>query len=306
MIRTFNEILAAVQDLEKKKVVVASAEDDAVLEAVKGCSEKKLADFILVGDQAKIEQIAKDLEMDLSPFTLIDEPDPKRAAYESVKFVAAGMADVLMKGQINTALLLRAVLDKEFGLRSGRVLSHVAVLEVPSYDQLLMITDGGMNILPTLEQKCDILHNAAEVARALRIEQPKAAALAAVETVQENMLATVEAALLAKMSDRGQLKDVLVDGPLAFDNAISRIAAKHKNIESPVAGQADILLVPNIETGNALTKGLVYFAKAKVAGLVVGAKKPIVVTSRSDTYEAKILSVALGVLMIHDQDFMKK
>lgn len=297
MISSFAGVLAAVKNLPVRKVAVAVAQDEAVLEALQGAKAQGVADAILVGDKGKIEKVAGKLGIDAAGWHIIHEPDDIRAAYKAVQLVSSGQASVLMKGLINTADLLRAVLDKEIGLRTGRVLSHVAVYEIPGFERLLMVTDGGMNIAPGVKQKADIIDNAADLAHALGNKQPKVAVLAAVEVVNPDMPATIDAAVLAKMADRGQIKGAIVDGPLALDNALSEEAAQHKGIKSPVAGLADILLVPDIQAGNILGKSMVYIARGKMAGLIMGATAPIVLTSRADTHEAKILSLALGSIM---------
>lgn len=297
VLRSFDDILTAVKDKAPKRVAVAAAQDEAVLEAVQGARERKIAEFTLVGDIEKIKAIAGKFSVNLDDVQLVHEPDDRKAAYRAVALVSGGQADVLMKGLINTADLLRAVLDKEVGLRTGRVLSHCAVYEVPGFNRILLITDGGMNIAPTLQQKADIIQNSIQLANVLGISPAKVAVLAAVEVVNPDMQATLDAAALAKMADRGQIKGAVIDGPLALDNAINREAAKHKGIKSPVAGMADILVTPDIEAGNMLGKSLVYIANGKIAGLILGAAKPVVVTSRADTYEAKIMSIALGALL---------
>ncbi|HWR08656.1 phosphate butyryltransferase [Sporomusa sp.] len=297
LLRNFDDILDAVKNKSPKRVAVAAAQDDAVLEAVQGAHKQKLADFTLVGDIDKIKATADKLGVTLNDVQMIHEPDDRKAAYRAVALVSSGEADVLMKGLINTADFLRAVLDKEIGLRTGRVLSHIAVYQLPGFDRLIMITDGGMNIAPTLQQKADIIQNSVQLANVLGIKPAKIAILAAVEVVNPDMPATLEAAALAKMAERGQIKGAIVDGPLALDNAISMEAAQHKGINSPVAGMADILVTPDIEAGNMLGKSLVYIANGKIAGLILGAAKPVVVTSRADTYEAKIMSIALGALL---------
>ncbi|HMM22851.1 MAG TPA: phosphate butyryltransferase [Selenomonadales bacterium] len=299
MIKSYQELLAAVRALPPKRVAVAAAQDDAVLEAVQGAKAQGLADFVLVGDKTKIQNLADRMDISLADLTVVHEPDDRKAAFHAVSLVSRGEADVLMKGLIGTADLLRAVLDKEVGLRTGRVLSHAAAFEVASLNRLLIVTDGGMNINPTLQQKADIIQNSVALAKTLGITPAKVAVLAAVELVNPDMPATMEAAALAKMAERGQIKGAIVDGPLALDNAISEEAARHKGINSPVAGLADILLVPDIEAGNMLVKSLVYFGGSKLVGLVLGAAKPVVVTSRADSHEAKILSIALGVLSGH-------
>ncbi len=297
MLRNFADVLQAVKELPPRKVAVAVAQDDAVLEAIQGAREQGIADFILVGDKEKILALASTANINLEGLEIVHQPDDRQAAYDAVALVSGGRADVLMKGLINTSDLLKAVLDKEVGLRTGRVLSHAAVFEIPGFDRLINITDGGMNIAPTLQQKADIIQNSVALAKAMGISPAKVAVLAAVEVINPDMPATLDAAALAKMADRGQIKGAIVDGPLALDNAVSLEAAKHKGIISSVAGQADILLVPTIEVGNALGKSTMYFAKGKMAGLILGAAKPVVVTSRADSYEGKILSIALGALL---------
>lgn len=294
---SFEDILNAVKGKAPKRVAVAAAQDDAVLEAVRGAREQKIAEFTLVGDIDKIKAIAAKLEVNLNDVSLVHEPDDRTAAYRAVALVSSGQADVLMKGLINTADLLRAVLNKEVGLRTGRVLSHAAVYELPDFERLLIVTDGGMNIAPTLQQKADIIQNSVLLANVLGINPAKVAVLAAVEVINPDMPATLEAAALTQMANRGQIRGAIVDGPLAFDNAINLEAARHKGITSQVAGAADILVTPDIEAGNILGKSLVYIAKVKFAGLVLGAAKPIVVTSRADSYEAKLMSIALGTLL---------
>lgn len=297
MIKNFSEVLDVVKGVAPQRVAVAVAQDDAVLEAVRSAKEQGIADFILVGDTKKIHEVAAKLDVSLDGLEIVHEPDDKQAAYRAVSLVSGGQANVLMKGLINTADLLRAVLDKEVGLRTGRVLSHAAVFDIPGFDRLITVTDGGMNIIPNLQQKADIIQNSVSITKVLGIEPAKVAVLAAVEVVNPDMPATMEAAALAKMADRGQIKGAVIDGPLALDNAINIEAAKHKGIKSPVAGVADILLVPTIEVGNVLGKSLIYFAGARMAGLILGAAKPVIVTSRADSHESKVMSIALGSLL---------
>ena len=297
MIRNFADLRNAVKGLPPRRAAVAVAQDDAVLTAVQTAKEQGLADFILVGDKDKIASLADSLQIDISSLAIVHQTDNRRAAYEAVALVSGGQADVLVKGLVSTSDLLKAVLDKDVGLRTGRVLSHAAVFEIPGFDRLITITDGGMNIAPTLQQKVDIIQNSVELVKVLGTSPAKVAVLAAVEAVNSDMPATLEAAALAKMADRGQIRGAVVDGPLALDNAVSLEAARHKGIESPVAGCADILLVPNIEVGNTLGKSVLYFAGGQMAGLILGAAKPVVVTSRADTFEGKLLSIALGSLL---------
>lgn len=297
MLTNFAQVLAAVRGLPPRKVAVAAAQDDAVLQAAAEARAQGIADFILVGDEGRLERAAAAAGVDLTGFTVVTEPDDRQAAYRAAALVSGGQADVLMKGMISTADLLRAVLDKDVGLRTGRVLSHASVFQVPGFARLLIVTDGGMNIAPDIQHKADIVQNAVTLAASLGISPVRVAVLAAVEVVNPDMPATLAAAALAKMAERGQIKGAVIDGPLALDNAINAAAAQHKGIKSPVAGQADILLVPDIEAGNILGKALVYFSGATMAGLVLGARRPVVVTSRADSPESKVMSLACAALL---------
>ncbi|EEK87613.1 phosphate butyryltransferase [Bacillus cereus] len=280
----------------KKTVAVAVAEDHEVIEAVAKAIKLQLAQFRLYGNQEKIMGMLEEHGLQTSEHVeVIAVMSSAEAAELSVKAVRNGEADVLMKGNIPTANILKAVLNKEWGLRKGSVLSHVAAFEVPNYDRLIFVTDAAMNIAPDVTQKAAIIQNTVEVARAIGIDLPKVAPIAAVEVVNPAMQATIDAAMLTQMNRRGQIKDCIVDGPLALDNAVSQIAAEHKGIVSDVAGKADILLVPTIEAGNVLYKSLVYFADAKVGAMIAGAKAPIVLTSRADSAETKVYSLALAV-----------
>lgn len=280
----------------KKTVAVAVAEDHEVIEAVAKAITLQLAQFRLYGNQEKIMGMLQEHALQTSEhIEVIAATSNAEAAELSVKSVRNGEADVLMKGNIPTANILKAVLNKEWGLRKGSVLSHVAAFEVPNYNRLIFVTDAAMNIAPDVTQKAAIIQNTVEVARAIGIELPKVAPIAAVEVVNPAMQATIDAAMLTQMNRRGQIKDCIVDGPLALDNAVSQIAAEHKGIVSDVAGKADILLVPTIEAGNVLYKSLVYFADAKVGAMIAGAKAPIVLTSRADSAETKVYSLALAV-----------
>ncbi|NKE05021.1 phosphate butyryltransferase [Mesobacillus selenatarsenatis] len=282
----------------RKTVAVAAAEDSEVLEAVARAVELKLADFLLYGNEEEIKKMiaAKHPSLGGSKgVKIISAPNNYAAAEMAVKAVKNNDANVVMKGNIPTAVILKAVLNKEYGLRTGAVLSHVAVFEVPGYDRFTIVTDAAMNISPDVEQKAQIIKNAVKVAHSIGIEMPKVAPLAAVEVINPAMQATVDAASLTMMNKRGQIQGCIVDGPLALDNAVSQIAAEHKGIKSEVAGKADILLVPAIEVGNVLYKSLIYFANAKVGAVIAGAKAPIVLTSRADTAESKLYSLALAL-----------
>ena len=297
MLRTFKEVLNKAKDYGPKKMAVASAGAEDVLRAVEAARKEGLADSILVGDKKEIIQVAEKMGIDPADYEIIDQPDKTETARCAVELVRNKKVSILMKGMMGTARLLKAVLDKEIGLRTNRLLSHAYVLEVKNYNRIIVITDGAMNISPDLNQKAQIIQNAIYFCHALGIEKPKVAALTAVELVNPVMPATIDAACLAKMSERGQIVGGTVDGPLAFDNAISKEAALHKGIESPVSGEVDILLAPDIEAANIFAKGLVYLAKAQPAGVLLGAKAPVVLVSRTDSAESKLYSIALGVLM---------
>ncbi|MBU4227757.1 phosphate butyryltransferase [bacterium] len=297
MLRTFDEVLHKAKDYGPKKMAVASAGAEDVLKAVEAARKEGLTDSILVGDKKEIIQIAEKMGINPANYEIIDKPDKTETARCAVELVRNKKASILMKGMMGTARLLQAVLDKEIGLRTNRLLSHVYTLEIKNYNRLLTMTDGAMNISPDLKQKAQIIQNAIYYAHSMGIKKPKVAVVAALELVNPDMPATIDAACLAKMSERGQIVGGIVDGPLAFDNAISKEAAEYKGIESSVSGEVDIVLVPNIESGNIFAKGLVYLAKAVPAGLLLGAKAPVVLVSRSDSAQSKLYSIALGVLM---------
>lgn len=297
MLKTFKEVLEKAKEYGPKKMSVASAQAEDVLRAVEAARQEGLTESTLVGDKKEIIQIAEKMGIDLANYEIIDKPDKTETAKFAVELVRNKKASILMKGMMGTARILKAILDKDVGLRTNRMLSHAYVLEVKGHDRIITITDGAMNISPDLNQKAQILQNAIYFCHSLGIEKPKVAVLAALELVNPDMPATIDAACLAKMSERGQIVGGIVDGPLAFDNAISKEAALHKGIESPVSGEVDILLAPDIEAANIFAKGLVYLAKAQPAGVLLGAKAPVVLVSRSDSAESKLYSIALGVLM---------
>lgn len=296
MIKSFNELLELAEKKGPKKLAVAVAEDKEVLGAVNKAKKLGIADAVLVGDSKKIQSIADEMGIDLGLFEVIDEKDPVKACRTAVSLVSSHKADVVMKGIIDTAIIMKQVLDKEIGLRTGKVISHVAVFSVPTYKKIFIVTDAAMNIAPDLNQKKEILENAVTFAHSMDINDPKVAVVCAREKVSPKMEATIHAKELEDMNVNGEITGCTVAGPLALDNAISKKAAIHKGIDNVVAGDADILLVPTIEAGNVLYKSLTFFAKAKNAGLIIGTKAPIVLTSRSDTEEAKLYSIALGVL----------
>lgn len=297
MVNSFESVLRKAKEIERKTVSVAVAQDEHVLEAVKAANDQGIANAILVGDEAKIKEIAEKIEMDLSNVEIINELDIKKAARIAVQCVSTKRAHMVMKGLIDTANFLRAVLDKEIGLRTKGLMSHVAVFEIPKFDRLILVTDAAMNKYPDLKEKIEIVKNAVTVSKALGTKLPKVAPICAVEVVNPKMPPTLDAAALSQMNARGQIKGCLIDGPLAIDNALSEEAAKHKGIESPVAGKADIMLMPNIEAGNVMYKTLAFTTDSKNGGLLIGAAAPVIVTSRADSYETKMNSIALAALV---------
>jgi len=295
--KSLEDLLELAKKRGPKKVSVAVAQDKDVLSAIKNATESKIAEPILVGDKEKILEIAKELQFDLSGIEIINEKDGALACRIATEMVSSGKADVLMKGLIDTSVIMKQVLDSEIGLRTGKVISHVAVFDVSTYHKVFIVTDAAMNIAPDIYQKKEIIENAVELAKSLDIERPKVAVLASKEKVSPKMEATIHAKELADMNRSGEITGCLVDGPFALDNAISKESAKLKGINSEVAGDADILLVPHIDAGNVLYKCLSFLANAKSAGLIVGTKSPIVLTSRADNEESKLNSIALAVLM---------
>lgn len=294
----FNQLIEEATQQSKQTIAIAAAADPDILEAVAKAINVGLAKFLLFGNQARIEDILNENHLGLiekPEIKIIHTASNEEAAFSAVKAVRDKKAGVLMKGNLSTSIILKAILNKENGLRSGKILSHVAVFEVPNYKKWILLTDAAMNIAPDLEQKAEIIKNAVLIANAIGIPMPKVAPLAAVEVVNPAMGATLDAAILTQMNRRGQIPNCIVDGPLALDNAISALAAKHKGVAGEVAGNADILMVPAIEVGNVLYKSLVYFANAKVGAVLAGATAPIVLTSRTDSAESKLYSLALAV-----------
>lgn len=282
--------------LEDAVVAIASADDEEVMDAVSLAIENDLARFHLFGDATRIQKMIHDRQLSESQFVITHTATAQEAAERAAYAVRKGDADVLMKGLVPTATFMKAVLNKETGLRSGKVLSHVALFEVPGRETAIGLTDAAIHIAPTLEDKVHIIENGVTALRAVGYSLPKVAVLAAVEVVNPTMPATIDAALLTQMNRRGQIKDCLVDGPLALDNAVNLEAAKQKGLAGDVAGAADLLVVPQIEVGNVIYKSLMYFAQASVAAILVGAKAPVVLTSRADTAEAKLYSLAFALL----------
>jgi len=297
MSKNFSDLLSRVSACKKKTLSVAVAQDKAVLEAVKAAKERGIADAILVGDEAKINGIAAELGMDMSEYTVINETDTVAASLKAVQLVHDGKADMYMKGLLDTKTFLKSVLDKEVGLRTGKALSHVCVFEIPGIDRLLFLTDVAFMPYPTLEDKVTIIDYTVEVAKACGVDCPKVAPLAAVEVVNPKMPVTVEAAELTKMNEEGQIKGCIVDGPLSLDIALYREAAEEKGaLGRKIAGDADILLFPDIHAGNLVYKAIVHMVDVKNGNILTGTKAPVILTSRSDTCEVKVNSIALAAL----------
>ena len=297
MSKSFEELISKANQKTLKKVSVSNAQDEPVLQAVKAAKEQNIATAILVGDEAKIREIAASIDMDLTDFEIINEPDTEAAALKAVELVHNGKADILLKGLLETKTFLKSVLNKEVGLRTGKMLSHVCVFEIEGINRLLFFTDVAFNTYPTLADKVNIINNAVEVAHACGIECPKVAPLCAVETVNPKMQPTVDADNLTKMYEGGDFKGCQIYGPLSMDLAIDPEAAVHKGVTNPVAGHADILLFPNIEAGNITYKILVRTAKVKIGNVLVGTSAPVVLTSRSDDFQTKLNSIALATVI---------
>ena len=297
MSKSFEELISKANQKTLKKVSVSNAQDEPVLQAVKAAKEQNIATAILVGDEAKIREIAASIDMDLTEFEIINEPDTEAAALKAVELVHNGKADILLKGLLETKTFLKSVLNKEVGLRTGKMLSHVCVFEIEGINRLLFFTDVAFNTYPTLADKVNIINNAVEVAHACGIECPKVAPLCAVETVNPKMQPTVDADNLTKMYEGGDFKGCQIYGPLSMDLAIDPEAAVHKGVTNPVAGHADILLFPNIDAGNITYKILVRTAKVKIGNVLVGTSAPVVLTSRSDDFQTKLNSIALATVI---------
>ena len=293
--KSFDDLIKKVQNLDsKKKVAVVSAQDEHTLEAVFKAKKDNIVEPILIGNKNKIIEILSRLHESVLEESIINVESDSEAAEKAVELINENKADFIMKGKIQTADLLRAVVNKENGLRTGKVMSHIVIHEIPTYHKLLAVTDGGMMMYPSLDEKKQILENAVSTFLALGYENPKVAVLAAVETVNPKMQESVDADMLKKMNIKGEIKNCIVEGPISYDLTMSKESASIKGFVSPVTGEADIIVVPNITVGNILGKSLVYSAGAKMAGFIVGAKVPIVLTSRGSTSKEKYLSLALS------------
>jgi len=297
MIKTINDLVLKAQEIETKTLVVACAADEHVLEAVEMAREKNIVNGILVGNQKEIIEILNKLDLDDSNYEIIDENDKEQACLKAVKLVSSNEGYFLMKGLVDTSVILRAALNKEFGLRTQNRISHVSVMEVPTHDKLLYMTDGAMNIAPNVDEKRQIIENSVKIAHAVGNPNPNVGVIGAVEKVNPQMEATLHAAELVKLNENGTIKGCTVGGPFAIDNAISKEAAEHKGIKNPIAGDIDILVMPRIEAGNVFYKTMMFLAGAKSASVIAGAKKPIVLTSRADSKESKFYSIALSALV---------
>jgi phosphotransacetylase len=295
----YETLLKRCAELEPIPTAVAHPCEASALAGAIEAGEKKLITPILVGPGAKIREVAAKAGINLGPARIVDAAHSHESAAKAVALVRAGEAELLMKGSLHTDELLGAVVARETGLRTGRRISHVFIMDVPTYHKVLIVTDAAINIAPALDDKVDICQNAIDLARSMGLERPKVAILAAVESVNSKMPSTIDAACLCKMADRGQITGAALDGPLAFDNAISKQAAQIKGITSEVAGDPDILLVPDLESGNILAKQLTFLANADSAGLVLGARVPIILTSRADSVRSRIASCAVAVIAAH-------
>jgi len=295
----YERLLARCERLDPIPTAVAHPCEATALSGAVEAYQRGLIMPLLVGPAASIEKTAASAGIDLKKLEIIDVPHSHAAAEKAVALIREGRAEILMKGSLHTDELMGAVVSRDGGLRTARRISHVFLMDVPTYHKPLVITDGAINIAPTLEDKIDICQNAIDLAISLGVERPKVAILAAVEIVTSKMPATIDAAALCKMADRGQIKNGILDGPLAFDNAISKEAAETKGIQSPVVGDHDILFAPDLEAGNMLAKQLSFLANADSAGMVLGARVPIILTSRADSVRSRIASCAVAVLVAH-------
>lgn len=297
MIKTIQDLVNKAKEIESKTLVVACAADEHVLEAVEMARKENIINAILIDDKEKITFLLKELGFDENNYQIIDIEDKVNACLEAVKLVSKNDGYFLMKGLVDTSVILRAALNKEFGLRTKNRISHVSVMEVPTHDKLIYMSDGAMNIAPTLDEKRQIIENSVTIAHAVGNMNPNVGIIAAVEKVNPQMEATLHADELVKMNQQGLIKGCTVGGPFALDNAINKEAAEHKGITNPIAGDIDILIMPQIESGNVFYKTMMFLAGAKSASVISGAKKPIVLTSRADSKESKFYSIALGALV---------
>ena len=296
-LKSLNDIIDLAKGKKTRRLVVAAAADKPVLEAVKNAYKEQIIIPVLVGNKTIIEQIAKEIDFDLSSIDIYEEDNPAKASVKAVSLIREGKAEILMKGLVSTAPLLKAVLNKENGLRKGATLSHFALIESPYYHKLIGVTDAAMNIAPEFNEKINIVNNAVEVFHRLGNNNPKVAIIGPLEVVNPKIESTTHAAMLTVMNNRGQIKGCTIDGPFAIDNAVSKKAAEHKGIVSDVAGDADILVAPDLNSGNILYKSLMFMGGCTSAAVIMGAKIPVVLTSRADTDKSKMMSIALAAAM---------
>ena len=297
MIRSFKELIEKVQNGEPQTLSVAVAQDADVLLSVWNAYQNRIIQgAYLVGNEKEIREIAKEQGIDLSKFEIVNEEEKPEACATAIKLVREGKASLPMKGFVDTSVALKALLNKEYGLRTGNLICHVGLMEVAGFDRMFLLSDSAMTIAPTLEQKVDLIKACTQIAHAMGNDNPKVAVLCAVEKVNPKMPVTLDAAELTRMNEEGEITGCMVKGPLAMDNAVSVEAARHKGIDHPVAGNADILITPDIEAGNILNKSMEYFAKCEKAGCIMGAAKPMVLTSRASSDTSKMNSIALAVL----------
>ncbi len=294
--KNFKELIDFAKKKAPRQCVVLKAEDETVLEGIDLAQKQKLIKSVLIGDKNAIARCAQKVRLDTHDATIHDVREEEEAIKKAISIVK-GEGDFLMKGMLSSSSFLKGVLNKDFGLRSGKILSHIAVLEIPGYHKLIFMSDGGMNPSLNLAVRLDIIRNAIETLHILGLEKPKIAMVAASETVNPDMPETTDAAAIVGLHKKGEMRDAIIEGPFGFDVAISKDAAQHKKIQSEIAGDVDFLLMPNISAANIWAKGLIYFAQAKAAGMVVGALKPIVMLSRADDAQTKLNSIALGVAL---------
>ncbi len=302
MIKNFNDVMEVARQKGPKRIAVACAADKEVLLAVSAAKKEGIAEATLFGDKDEIIKICKENSIDPNEYEIVDAKELADASNKAVMEVSSGKADIVMKGLVDTSIILKAVLNKKTGLRTGSVLSHAAVFKPAKYDKLLTVTDPAMNIAPDLETKKKIIQNVLVLTKAIGLEKPNVAVVCAKEKISDKMPATVEAGELVKMNEAGEITDCVVGGPFALDNAISVEAAKHKGVTHPGAGEADVLLMPDIEAGNVLYKAISFLSDSEGAGIILGAKAPIVLTSRADSDQTKLYSIALSVLMAANKE----
>ena len=296
-IASFDDLLTLARQVGPVSIVVVAAHDPEVLRAVDQAQQEGIVRATLIGDWPAIEALSAQTGADLSNATLVHEPDPRQAARRAIRLVREGQAQVVVKGQIKTAELLSAALNRDIGIRRRGLLTHVGVFELPGMERLIYLSDSGVVVYPDVYQKLEIINNVVAVARLFGVNEPRVAILAASETVHPKIPASIDALALAKMAEQGWVEGAVVDGPLGLELAISPQAARLEGSDSPIAGLADVLIVPNVEAGNIVAKGLLYFAHARMAGLVVGARVPIIINSRADTAETRYLSLAMAAIL---------